>query len=498
MNKKCCVLFPKGSQYDYACSSILSSLTNSNFDYRLHEYSTTLEEFEDIIRQEVKSNTIIVLAYSGILNNNQIYQLGFSDALNKKVVLISLEPKQKDEPPAFVRYSILLRFYQRSEQEFIKLLSDILLLISEKREHVVVYTQVMDYCKEIERTSGVKLELVSEKEFLRNITWPDLQNFSKKDRRTKLIFIRKAVKNKNDLQKAFSILINSSTVLGQNDLTKEKPPVKENESLLTRIKALFSSEKPKDKPPVLASVLIVTVTKTEALAVLETFSQASAKKSARRVIGDRTYYDLGVHGGAPVFMVQSEMGIATPGGALLTVSRAVRDLRPQAVIMCGIAFGLQPEKQRLGDIVIAKQIQYYEFRKMDAQQGQIARGDRTTASERLLNRFRSADNHWQGAKTWFGLVLSGEKLVNDPVLKSSLLKEEPEAAGGEMEGAGLYAAARDAGVDWILVKAICDWADGSKNDDAQPLAARNAAQFVLHVLQLGGWERSGQIMNCEL
>jgi hypothetical protein len=42
-------------------------------------------------------------------------------------------------------------------------------------------------------------------------------------------------------------------------------------------------------------------------------------------------------------------------------------------------------------------------------------------------------------------------------------------------------------VDWILVKAICDWANGNKNDKAQPLAARNAAQFVLHVLQLGGW-----------
>jgi hypothetical protein len=38
-----------------------------------------------------------------------------------------------------------------------------------------------------------------------------------------------------------------------------------------------------------------------------------------------------------------------------------------------------------------------------------------------------------------------------------------------------------------LVKAICDWADGTKNDNVQSQAARNAAQFVLHVLQLGGW-----------
>jgi nucleoside phosphorylase len=65
---------------------------------------------------------------------------------------------------------------------------------------------------------------------------------------------------------------------------------------------------------------------------------------------------------------------------------------------------------------------------------------------------------------------------------------EPEAIGGDMEGAGLYAAAGVAKVDWILVKAICDWADGNKNDDAQQLAAHNAADFVRHVIQLGGWE----------
>lgn len=79
----------------------------------------------------------------------------------------------------------------------------------------------------------------------------------------------------------------------------------------------------------------------------------------------------------------------------------------------------------------------------------------------------------------FGLVLSGEKLIDSLAYKKRLLALEPEAVGGEMEGAGLYAAANDAGVDWILVKAICDWADGTKNSAAQPQAARNAAELVL-------------------
>ncbi|MCP4699239.1 MAG: hypothetical protein GY862_20675 [Gammaproteobacteria bacterium] len=241
------------------------------------------------------------------------------------------------------------------------------------------------------------------------------------------------------------------------------------------------------------AVLIVTVAKVEARAVLNTFSKASGKACTRQAIGNKTYYSLGVHGGVPVVMVQSEMGSVTPGGALLTVRQAMQDLHPQAIIMCGIAFGLHPDKQQLGDILIAKQILSYESRKVDILQGQIPRGDRTTVSERLLDRFRSGDINWQNAaRTHFGLILSGEKLVNAPDLRDWFLKTEPEAIGGEMEGAGLYAAARDAKADWILVKAICDWADGSKNDDAQGVAANNAAQFVLHVLQAGGWKRSGQ------
>ena len=65
-------------------------------------------------------------------------------------------------------------------------------------------------------------------------------------------------------------------------------------------------------------ILIVTVTKVEAQAVLEIF--AGDRKWDRQAIGNKTYYHLGVHANVPIFMVQSEMGTATPGGALLNCS----------------------------------------------------------------------------------------------------------------------------------------------------------------------------------
>ena len=62
----------------------------------------------------------------------------------------------------------------------------------------------------------------------------------------------------------------------------------------------------------------------------------------------------------------------------------------------------------------------------------------------------------------FGLLLSGEKLVDNHDYREQLKRLAPEATGGEMEGAGLYVARQDAKVDWIVIKAICDRADGHK------------------------------------
>jgi nucleoside phosphorylase len=247
-------------------------------------------------------------------------------------------------------------------------------------------------------------------------------------------------------------------------------------------------------------ILLVTVTKTETQALLEVISRATCQPWQRKYFGNKTYYALGKLGGAELVMVQSEMGAATSGGAILTVSKAIEAITPAAVIMVGIAFGVQPKSdtnpkgQSLGDVLVAKQIMAYEPGKVKGKF--IPRGDRVKCSLVLLDKFRTGELDWVGSKTiegspasvHIGLMLSGEKLIADERLRARLLKLEPEAIGGDMEGVGLYAAASDAKVDWILVKAICDWADGNKNDIAQPLAAHNAADFVRHVIELGGWE----------
>src|SRR2546421_7847848 len=238
-----------------------------------------------------------------------------------------------------------------------------------------------------------------------------------------------------------------------------------------------------------ADLLLVTATEVETRAVLDLFPQQN-RSFRKHYIGESAYFDLGVIGGARTFLVQSEMGAGGPAGASLVVYEGIKALSPSAVIMVGIAFGLDPEEQRLGDILVARQLVGYELQKIeqgpDGAEIIRPRGDRVQASPRLLSRLRASVFDWQGPKLYFGLMLSGDKLVKHKNFRNKLLGIEPEAIGGEMEGTGVYSAAYRNKVDWILVKAICDWADGRKDDAYQQQAAENAARFILHVLQQRG------------
>jgi nucleoside phosphorylase len=239
-----------------------------------------------------------------------------------------------------------------------------------------------------------------------------------------------------------------------------------------------------------ADVLIVTVTKVESQAVLETFTKATGKEPASKPIGLHTYRDLGKINGAQVFMVMSEMGAGGLGASQQTVEAGIRALSPWAVIMVGIAFGVNSTKQKIGDILVAKQLVNYEPQAV--RNKPIPRGSKVDVSTALLNRFKDADLNWDKApenkakaKVRFGLILSGEKLIDNLPFLQKLLDKWPEAIGGEMEGAGLYAACQEAKKDWILVKSICDWADGHKEQDRekrQQLAAYNSARFLLYML----------------
>ena len=253
----------------------------------------------------------------------------------------------------------------------------------------------------------------------------------------------------------------------------------------------------------IADVLLITATEVEARAILDSCSQKTLC-----FIGNRTYYDLGSIGGARTFMAQSEMGSDGLSGSRFTVDDGINALSPSAVLMVGIAFGLNEEEHHLGDILVSRQLLAYNNqrigRTLDGKPVIRFRGDRISAPTWLLDRFKTGRNTWSSPpNVHFGLIFSGSRLIANQDVRDALRQTESEAIGGEMEGVGLYEAAQRRNVGWLLVKAICDWADSNKAQDKekrQKEAAENAARFTLHVIQQGGFHmfHPGQAMHTSI
>ena len=241
-----------------------------------------------------------------------------------------------------------------------------------------------------------------------------------------------------------------------------------------------------------ADVLLVTVTETETMAVRSVFPE-----QGWQFIGDKAYYDFGAIGRAKVVLVQSEKGAGGEGGSARTVDKAIDLFSPTTVIMVGIAFGFDRDKRKIGDILVSQQILTYEMQRVSQGNKRTLRGDQVTVPAKMLGRFRHGAMEWkkanEPAQVEFGILLSGAKLIDDPEFRDQVREFAPEAIGGEMEGEGVHAASYGNKVDWILVKAICDWADGIKKRDDEPsrqeYAAEIAARFVLSVIQQGGFRR---------
>jgi nucleoside phosphorylase/tetratricopeptide (TPR) repeat protein len=220
---------------------------------------------------------------------------------------------------------------------------------------------------------------------------------------------------------------------------------------------------------------------------------------------DRSVAGYSIHEGA-VGKCMVAVALADKMGNVnsATVATAlIYALRPQSVLLVGIAAGLRkqsarpnaPDARRLGDVLVAEQIVAYEPAKMGASSVE-RRPDFHRASARLfrITRELRADE-WnasiriarppEGSQAWLpaaysGPVLSGEKVVANAAFLSEVRQICPTAIGLEMEGFGVASACHQASppVDFLLIKAVCDFADEHKADDWQPYAADVAAAFA--------------------
>lgn len=260
-------------------------------------------------------------------------------------------------------------------------------------------------------------------------------------------------------------------------------------------------------------VLLLVAADVERNAVLDAL-RGSGEDVVTRTTAEGPYY-LGKLGTARVALLQCAQGTTASSGSAMSTVWGILRWSPRAVIMPGIAWARDPRKHLPGDILVADKVALYEHQRV----GQTLKGETeiryrgpvVETSTTLRDHFM-AETSWtfeltgwcsqahvpmsrkkrakarkprkrRLAKRHRGEFLCGEKLLANEKLKKDLLQQYPEAIGGEMEAAGVYAAACVTGLPWIVVKGVCDWGDAQKDDLYQQAAAQSCVSLVEHVLK---------------
>jgi nucleoside phosphorylase len=251
-------------------------------------------------------------------------------------------------------------------------------------------------------------------------------------------------------------------------------------------------------PPI--DVAVITALKIEREAMCQHLENLEVVQDENQPL---TYYRgslplSGVADRYEVVVVQLEsMGNVRAG---VTTTELLSRWEPHTVIMVGIAGGIRG-RVRLGDVVVADAVYYYELAKIVAD-GQQSRPQEFPTDRLLFNRAQANDGtDWpdliQAARpegtylrphevpeVHFGYIAAGEKVVADSIELNRLVQAQPQLRAVAMEGAGVALAARQHAPEprFLEVRGICDYADTAKNDDWQSYAAHAAAGFMVGLL----------------
>lgn len=245
-----------------------------------------------------------------------------------------------------------------------------------------------------------------------------------------------------------------------------------------------------------ADILIVTATSIETDALHKQMEPVCSdgllfvEKNGRK-------YTLGRLSDYNVIHCQCEnMGTQEVGSSTLTTANALADWPcVKVVLMVGIAFGMYNEetdqnKQNFGDVLVSTKIFPYENQRWNKDGDIKYRGKEHEANLHLIDAYRLIASEWnynnilgESTRVEYCPLLTGEKLVDNLERRNELKQKYQDYRGGEMEGMGIASTCEDKQKPWVIVKAICDFADGKKGSTPEEedlkvkkqIAAANAA-----------------------
>ena len=183
--------------------------------------------------------------------------------------------------------------------------------------------------------------------------------------------------------------------------------------------------------------------------------------------------------------------------AAVGATRLIQRWSPAYVFMVGIAGGIAQAGVRRGDLVVARNVYYYEPGKL-IPDGEQRRPDQYFSDFLLWGRANSYEaTEWKNdvlvapptrdqgfiPKVHFGPIASGELVIADENALEKLRRESPKLLAVAMEGAGIARAVAVASRQFLEIRGISDLANRKKNDRWHDYAANAAAAFTIGFLR---------------
>ncbi|XP_068749824.1 NLR family CARD domain-containing protein 3-like [Montipora capricornis] len=180
-----------------------------------------------------------------------------------------------------------------------------------------------------------------------------------------------------------------------------------------------------------------------------------------------------------VALMKCSKGAAVPGGALTAVKNAVRVLSPKAVFSVGTCSGLSSDKVKLGDVVVSAKLT-------------TAAGFKTPVSRHVSDLVRDAPHGWVAPlenpdELEVEVHCDGDILSQTQAARcgcADLHLQYPEAIAVETEGEGVFAAAYDEKVEWVVVKGVARFVNETQlsRSEWMSFASTMAASVVAKML----------------
>lgn len=218
-------------------------------------------------------------------------------------------------------------------------------------------------------------------------------------------------------------------------------------------------------------VLLLSANSVEGRIVTWRLMQESGQHELDTFVIGGHLYQFAKIGSVPIVHIwPSDMSSFTMYGSFNAVDAALDLFNPKYIFAVGVAFGIDPSKQSLGDVLVAKNLVFYDtFNKVTDGTTKLRPEDTYKIDANLIAQLHPLDlesppKNVGNFKWFFGSMLTGGTVLSDAEEKKRLVDAAEKIGqtiiGGEMEASGIHFACQRTkrrSVPFTIFKGICDW-----------------------------------------